>query len=685
MVRRVTARVDVDADGAKQGAAETERSAGRIAGAFDGLKGKASGFKDQFASAMGSAQSAAKDKLGPLGDMAEKVGLDFEKLNPKALLAGGAIAGLTTFVAGGIAKFSALTNEVKAYTSAAGVSAEQGSRLNAVFKGLGVEAEDGADVLKTMGEIIGTDAEKFKTYGVEIVKAKDGTTDMVGTLGAVAERFREMTDPAQRAALGSELFGDSWVKIAPLLSGGKAELDDLLGSVSKSALVTDDAIKANDEMAKKLGEARQAIDALQIAAGKEALPELVEDLRAAVFVLEQLNAANDKVNFIGWGKDLADGMNPLKSGVELWQRWNDEQERTKGIDLAPTIDRVASAMLAAAGEAKPLADAERDAARAAEEQARKTADTVTELEALEKAVDDATAAYERAQGAVVTTFEAQLRYDDAVKAAEDAMTATTSAAEALTTATSEHGAESEEATKAQGDYSKALEDAEKRSYDQAAAAVELARKQAEVSGATLTTAEANQIYRDKLVAARDATNDPVLKDALTGRIADFDALSVNANDSATNVATASTKLNEAKTAAGDPVLHEALDIAATKFGALAWNAREAAAGMADAALRAAADFTPSFPAANETDYNAFPEVIGGRAAGGPVLSGQSYVIGERGPELFTPGATGFVTPPDRFDRQVGPGAPLVVQFVMDGRQFAESAIPHLEVHRRSTQ
>jgi hypothetical protein len=35
---------------------------------------------------------------------------------------------------------------------------------------------------------------------------------------------------------------------------------------------------------------------------------------------------------------------------------------------------------------------------------------------------------------------------------------------------------------------------------------------------------------------------------------------------------------------------------------------------------------------------------GYRAAGGPVAAGASYVVGERGPELFTPGANGMITP-----------------------------------------
>jgi len=35
---------------------------------------------------------------------------------------------------------------------------------------------------------------------------------------------------------------------------------------------------------------------------------------------------------------------------------------------------------------------------------------------------------------------------------------------------------------------------------------------------------------------------------------------------------------------------------------------------------------------------------GGRAVGGPVAAGTSYLVGERGPELFTPGRSGFITP-----------------------------------------
>ncbi len=41
----------------------------------------------------------------------------------------------------------------------------------------------------------------------------------------------------------------------------------------------------------------------------------------------------------------------------------------------------------------------------------------------------------------------------------------------------------------------------------------------------------------------------------------------------------------------------------------------------------------------------FPAIFGGfRAAGGPVSGGSSYIVGERGPELFTPNTSGAITP-----------------------------------------
>ncbi len=40
-------------------------------------------------------------------------------------------------------------------------------------------------------------------------------------------------------------------------------------------------------------------------------------------------------------------------------------------------------------------------------------------------------------------------------------------------------------------------------------------------------------------------------------------------------------------------------------------------------------------------------ITGGKASGGPVQAGQSYLVGEHGTELFTPSASGYITPNNR--------------------------------------
>jgi phage-related minor tail protein len=64
-------------------------------------------------------------------------------------------------------------------------------------------------------------------------------------------------------------------------------------------------------------------------------------------------------------------------------------------------------------------------------------------------------------------------------------------------------------------------------------------------------------------------------------------------------------------------------------------------------------------------------VLGQRAEGGPVMAGERYLVGERGPEVFTPGQAGAVSP-------VG-GAPINITIIaqgqtLDGVKRSESQI-----------
>jgi len=65
---------------------------------------------------------------------------------------------------------------------------------------------------------------------------------------------------------------------------------------------------------------------------------------------------------------------------------------------------------------------------------------------------------------------------------------------------------------------------------------------------------------------------------------------------------------------------------------------------------------------------------GGKAAGGPVMGGTSYIVGERGPELFTPNASGMITPNNRLGGGGGTTINLNVTGAIDPEGTARSII-----------
>jgi hypothetical protein len=77
-----------------------------------------------------------------------------------------------------------------------------------------------------------------------------------------------------------------------------------------------------------------------------------------------------------------------------------------------------------------------------------------------------------------------------------------------------------------------------------------------------------------------------------------------------------------------------------------------------------------------------------RAAGGPVAAGNAYVVGENGPELFLPSASGTIVPNKFVEAAAsapmvggggggGGGGPVSVVLQIDGSQFAAAAWPSL--------
>ena len=68
-----------------------------------------------------------------------------------------------------------------------------------------------------------------------------------------------------------------------------------------------------------------------------------------------------------------------------------------------------------------------------------------------------------------------------------------------------------------------------------------------------------------------------------------------------------------------------------------------------------------------------------RAAGGPVAQGGSYIVGERGPELFTPSSSGNITP----NNAIGANNVYLTVNALDPQTAAQSVVKALQSYNRS--
>lgn len=74
---------------------------------------------------------------------------------------------------------------------------------------------------------------------------------------------------------------------------------------------------------------------------------------------------------------------------------------------------------------------------------------------------------------------------------------------------------------------------------------------------------------------------------------------------------------------------------------------------------------------------------GGRAAGGPVGAGTAYLVGEKGPELFVPNASGSIIPNQRIAAGGGGGGPTVnVNYNIAAGVTRAELVPILETERK---
>lgn len=546
----------------KKGATEAKTE---IAGIGKGAQGASNVIQGAF----GKASASLTSRLGPASGAAQKAldGIGGSALKSGNLIGsaigGGALAaaaGIGALVASGVGKFTELAGKVRDFQRVSGASADTSSRFVAVLDDMGVNADAGAKAISKL--LRGLDTGAIQKFGVEVAKTKDGNVDAVPTLANLADAYRKLQDPAQKAELRFAALGKQGDTLIPILEKGGARLREFFKNVPKGELLSQKDLDNAEEFRLAMDRLGDSVENIQRNAGRGVVPWLSDAANGIALIAEKADEASPTVKtFLGGIVDALPVVGPIKQVGDL---------------------------LGFVGEKS------KDVAGAQDAMAREMQETAVQADAEARALDRLFLAQIASVDSALGLKSAELSYRDALIGVKDKQ-------DALNLAIQQHGPRSAEAQGATRDLEKAQLDAETSASRQASAIVGLAKDTAIAAGEEYGAEQQTIAFKDALRAAADQASGPV-KDALL-RLADTYLPPV-------------AKTHEI---AVELVGEEKVKADLREIGRLI-NIGNAAIGL------------PGVP------------LPPGRMAGGPVIGGRPYIVGERRPELFIPNVSGRIVP-----------------------------------------
>jgi len=236
-------------------------------------------FSDKGLKAAEAAFNNFKTKVaeadGAMGKMKAGFGAagDFIKANA-ASMAAGAGASIAAFAVKGINAFNDLALSASKFADATGLAVEDASRYIEVAGDIGVEASTVESAFNRMNKAIAGNSEAFKDLGVQIEYTNEGTVDVNKTFIKTIDALKNVKDPAQRAALATQILGKSWTDMAELIQMGGDELKASLDSVSGAKVIDQDEVRKAKDYRANMDELGDSIDELAISLGENLVPAL---------------------------------------------------------------------------------------------------------------------------------------------------------------------------------------------------------------------------------------------------------------------------------------------------------------------------------------------------------------------------------------------------------------------------
>ncbi len=576
---------------------------------------------------MKRARSAADKQLKRIDDRVSKTSRGFGRFGK---VAGGAMAGILTAAAArslinGIQGALDKLDDIAKTAGKIGLTTDalQELRVAADLSGVSATVLDKAMIRFSVGidetrRGMGEAKDAFEELGISFDDTTVAAMSMEQLLNLVADRFTEIEDPIKRTAIASDLFGTRGVAMVNMLKDGAGAIDRMRAKARELGIVIDaDLIRRSVEAKDELSLLKQILDTKMVVALAGLAPHLIRAAGLLAEIALQAGRAAD-----GWRLFIGLPIADFQLG-QLANEYDALEDSISGVNA--TIERLgefdpklASAQLVAANTAALTAAKEK----------RET--LVAELETLEDRIDKIFNPAKTAGSGASTDP------DDPAGSAAKKLTPKEFATNALADLAEEAAAlelrirligESTRASAAAEAEERILSQARRQNIkltDEHRLAIklfagdigELAEQEEELREKTEGAAEA---IEDQSEAARDARQD--LADMFGDAIAQAETL----DDALTQIAKSLAEL-------------------AIKglFGKGSLGGKDALGGIFGSIAEGL--FGGGTSISNPGGGSAFTGVRPGREHGGPVRRGQSYVVGEKRPELFVPDTSGVIVP-----------------------------------------
>lgn len=514
-----------------------------------------------------------------------------------------------------------------------GIPIEALSQLQHAANLSGVSLSELESSMQRMARAMVEDAAAFDAIGVAVRGADGQMRPIMDVLQDVADRIAAMPDGAERTALAMDLMGRSGAQMIPLLQGGSGAIRELMDEADRLGLtLTEEAARGAERFNDNLTRLTTAATGLarQIATALIPVLAAITDAVAAVSTqFARLTPAQQE--FAAGAAAVTVALGPLLLAVGTLTRAMVGLRAASFAALGPW--GVLAALVTTAAAAFVAFNTDTD----------ETGDLIDDVADAQDALNAAMATF--AQTGAPDARRQAYAY---ARQLEQQALAALSAAEAEITLMEAELARFQSAPMEQrglmGDVEESV----------MAENLELSRREVEalretVEGARLT---AHGLSVEMVAVGRDGA--PAVQAVVVETeelVETLERVSGAAGQAADVEIPEMTNALEDAAAAGSQLessFESAFVNAITGTeglrGALAGLARDLSRMAAQAAFRGM--FGGMFGGGGALSGLAglFTNFGGARAMGGPVMAGTSYLVGERGPELFTPGRSGAITP-----------------------------------------